>query len=250
MCESQPILVIGGTRGTGLLIARLLHKRGQRVRVLARDRQRAMTLFVPDVEIVDGDLTKPETLRPAIHGACHIIFTAGCRSGYPVREAKVKAVEYEGVLQTIAAARQLGFVGRFLYMTSSGVMTQSLPARCLNLWKGNTLVWRRRVEGEIRKSGMDYTVIRTGVLLNQPGGAHVIDVTQQPLPLAWRYRIARADVAEVFLAALGHPKASCNTFEAVWGQHGQPEALNRLLDRLQPEKNCQIEDLGVLKQVI
>src|SRR5262250_1419617 len=35
MSDSQPILVIGGTRGTGLLITRLLLRRGQRVRVLA-----------------------------------------------------------------------------------------------------------------------------------------------------------------------------------------------------------------------
>ena len=31
------VLVIGGTRGAGLLIARLLHQRGYQVRVLARN---------------------------------------------------------------------------------------------------------------------------------------------------------------------------------------------------------------------
>src|ERR1051326_3817808 len=159
--KAQPVLVIGGTRGTGLLIARLLCQRGQRVRVLARDPRRAASLFDSSVEIFGGDLTKPETLAPAINGARHLIFTAGCRSGYPVREPRVKAVEFDGVVQTVAAARQVGFSGRFLYMTSSGVMTENLAARCLNLWKGNTLVWRRRVEDEIRASGVDYTVIRT-----------------------------------------------------------------------------------------
>jgi hypothetical protein len=63
-------------------------------------------------------------------------------------------------------------------------------------------------------------------------------VTQQPLPLAWRYRIARADVAELFLAVLEHPKAVRATFEAVWGRLGQREPLNRLLDRLQPDAVC------------
>jgi uncharacterized protein YbjT (DUF2867 family) len=232
MTEQQPILLIGGTRGTGLLIARLLLHRGQRVRVLARDRNRALTLFDARVEIVGGDLMKPETLPPAISGARHIIFTAGCRSGYPVREPQVKAVEYDGVTQTLAAARQLGFSGRLLYMTSSGVMTRNLATRCLNLWKGNTLVWRRRVEDEIRASGVDYTVIRTGVLVNRPGGQHVLEVTQQPLPLGWRYRIARADVAEIFLAALEHPKASRTTFDAVWRERGEPRPLDRLLDGL------------------
>ena len=46
MSEDQPVLVIGGTRGAaGLLIARLLHSQGVPVRVLARDRTRAVTLF-------------------------------------------------------------------------------------------------------------------------------------------------------------------------------------------------------------
>src|ERR1051326_345585 len=73
MSEPQPVLVIGGTRGTGLLIARLLCQRGQRVRVLARDPKRATSLFDSSVEIVGGDLTKPETLVPAIRGARHLI---------------------------------------------------------------------------------------------------------------------------------------------------------------------------------
>ena len=60
--KPQPILVIGGTRGTGLLIARLLHQSGQRVRVLARVREHALTLFDPAVEIVEGNLTRSRRL--------------------------------------------------------------------------------------------------------------------------------------------------------------------------------------------
>lgn len=232
MSEPQPILVIGGTRGTGLLIARFLRQRGQHVRVLARDPKRAASLFDSRVEIVAGDLTKPETLSPAIRGAHHIIFTAGCRSGYPVREPRIKAVEFDGVIQTLAAAKEVGFSGRFLYMTSSGVMTENLATRCLNFWKGNTLAWRRRVENEIRASGVDYTVIRAGVLLNRPGGEHAIEITQQLLPLAWRYRIARPDVARVFVAALDHPKTSRTTFEVVWGLRGEPKPLEPRLESL------------------
>jgi uncharacterized protein YbjT (DUF2867 family) len=236
MDNREPILVIGGTRGTGLLIARLLHRNGQRVRVLARDRERALALFDPSVQVVNGDVTKPETLRPAIKGAQHIIFTAGCRSGYPVREPQVKAVEYEGVLNALATACECQSAGRFLYMNSSGLTAPSFFATCLNLWKGNTLVWRRRVEEQIRASGLDYTIIRTGVLLNRPGGRHRIDVTQQPLPLSFRYRIARADVAELFVAVLEHPRVSCATFEAVWGQRGQPEPLPSLLNAVLPDE--------------
>jgi len=232
MSDSQPILVIGGTRGTGLLITRLLSQRGQGVRVLARKPERAARLFASSVEIVAGDLTKPETLSRALNGVRHVIFTAGCRSGHPTSEPRVKAVEHDGVVNTLTAAFQAGFAGRFLYMTAGGVMTKNLATTCLNLWKGNTLLWRHRAESVIRASDVDYTIIRCGVLLNCAGGGHLIVVTQQPLPLAWRYRIARADVAEVFLAALEHPNASRTTFETVWGRSGYRQPLPRLLENL------------------
>jgi uncharacterized protein YbjT (DUF2867 family) len=216
MTTHQPVLVIGGTRGTGLLIARLLHKQQTNVRVLARDPVRAQEALGPDVHVMPGDITKRDTLPRAIEGTEHIIFTAGCRSGHPATETRIKATEYEGVLNTLAAARSAGFGGRFMYMTSSGVMTHSVLAACLNLYKGNTLAWRRRAEEAIRESGIDYTIIRTGMLLNRRSGLRSIQLTQEALPLSLRYRIARADVAEVFVAALGEPRASRSTFEVVW----------------------------------
>src|SRR5262249_35697388 len=137
LSAQQAVLVIGGTRGTGLLIARLLRQRGQRVRVLAREPERVASLFDSGVEIVAGDLTKPETLLSAVTRISNLIFTAGCRSGFPVGETQVKAVEHDGVVHTLAAARRLGFSGRFLYMSASGVMTQNFATTCLNRWKDN-----------------------------------------------------------------------------------------------------------------
>lgn len=235
MTDDRPVLVIGGTRGTGLLIARLLHQRGVPVRVLARDRARALTLVDRAIDVVSGDLTVPETLPAAIAGTRDIIFTAGCRSGYPVREAAIKATEYHGVINALEAARHCGSQGRFLYMTASGVTAPSFATACLNVWKGNTLVWRRRAEDEIRGSGLAYTIVRTGVLLNRAGGRHGIAVTQQPLPLSPRYRIARADVAEVFVAALEHPKTVRSTFEIAWGAGDPPSRYGALLDGLAPD---------------
>jgi uncharacterized protein YbjT (DUF2867 family) len=216
MTSNGRILVVGGTRGTGLLIARLVATRGAAVRVVARDVTRARTVLGTDVQVVPGDITRRETLPHALEDVQTVIFTAGCRSGHPASRSTIKATEYEGVLNTLAAARDIGFAGRFLYMTSSGVFTRSLFATCLNLYKGDTLVWRRRAEEAIRESSVDYTIVRAGVLLNRPGGLRPILLTQQALPLSLRHRIARADVAEVFVAAVGEPRASRATFEVVW----------------------------------
>ena len=232
--ERGRVLVIGGTRGTGLLIVQLLMARGIPVRVLSRRAALGAAPVGYGAEVVAGDITKPETLPPAFAGVRHVVFTAGVRSGHPSRESRIKATEHDGVLNTLAAARRAGLDGRFLYMTSSGVTGHSFATFALNLYKGNTLVWRRRAEDAIRTSGLDYTIIRAGVLLNASGGRRAILITQRPLPLSPRYRIARADVAEVFVAAIPHPRASRATFEAVWG-HGVRAPLVSLLNGLQPD---------------
>ncbi|MCW5739687.1 MAG: SDR family oxidoreductase [Alphaproteobacteria bacterium] len=228
-------MVIGGTRGTGLLIVRLLRQRGYRIRVLARDTIGAAAELDRSIEIVAGDLTKAETLPAAVADVDHIIFTAGAPSGRYAPERVVKATDYQGVADTIAAAHQSGFLGRFVYLNSIGIATPSWSATLINLLKRNTLVWRRRIEDDIRASGLDYTIIRVGFLLDRPAGKHAIDLGQDALPLAPRNRIARADVAEAFVEAMEHPRASRTTFEIVWGKGARRESWTSLLDRLKPD---------------
>jgi len=229
-----PIVLIGGTRGTGLLIARLLMQQGHLVRVLARNPTDAVRRLGPTPEIIRGDITQPPTLPAVLNGARHIIFTAGCRSGRPVGPSKIRRTEYEGVLNTLDAAKRVGFNGRFLYMTSSGVGSRSFWAVSLNLYKGDTLEWRRRAETAIRESGVSYTIIRTGMLTNGPGGKFGIEVTQVDLPLSPRYRIPRADVAAVFVAAMEHPRTNRATFEIVSRKDSGTRWRDRL-DLLEPD---------------
>jgi len=234
MHETERVLVVGGTRGTGLLIANLLLRDGYRVRALARNPVKAALRLGPAVDVVPGDVTRPDTLASAVKDLTHLIFTAGVAVG-PAREKVIIATEYQGVLNTLAAARQARFNGRFLYMTSIGVTTPSLSAAVLNFVKGNTLRWRGRVEDEIRTSGMDYTIIRAGFLLNSPGGKRALEVGQQDHPLAPKYRIARADVAETFVEALNSPHTARTTFEVVWDRGPRREQWDSLFRRLKPD---------------
>ena len=234
MAETERVLLLGGTRGTGLLIAKLLLERGYKVRALARNPAQAAQRLGAGVDVVPGDVTKPDTLSSAVQHVNHIVFTAGVAVG-PAREKRIVATEYQGVLNTLTSARAGGFSGRFLYMTSIGVTRPSLSAALLNLVKGNTLRWRARVEDEIRSTGFAYTIIRAGFLLNTPGGKRAIEVSQEPHPLAPKYRIARADVAKTFVHALKHPNTSRTTFEVVWGKGPPREPLDLLLSRLKPD---------------
>lgn len=161
-----------------------------------------------------------------------IIFTAGAPSGWYAPESLVKATDYDGVIDTLAAARGAGFQGRFVYLNTIGIEMPSLAGFLINLLKRNTLLWRRRVEDKIRGSGLDYTIIRVGFLLDRPGGKRAINVSQGALPLALGNRVARADVAEAFVEAMEHPCASRTTFEIVWGDGPRQLSWNQLFGRL------------------
>lgn len=235
MTTRERILVIGGTSGTGLLIAKRLFREMYGVRVLARDPDRAARLLENGIEIVRGDLTHPETLFPAVEGVDHIVFTAGAPSGRYAPERLVRQTDYQGVLDTLAAARQTGFRGRFLYMNSIGMKTRSVSACLINLLKRNTLVWRRKVEEELRASGVDYTIIRVGFLTNKPGGRYRLRIGQDELPLSPRNKIAREDVTEAFLRALRAPNTSRRTLEIVQAREAGPTKWEECFARLAPD---------------
>lgn len=232
---SERVLVVGGTRGTGMVIARRLVERGYQVRVLAREVQSAVASLGSAVEVMAGDMTQPYTLFPAVDGVDHVIVTAGIRSGRFAGETSVKETDHQGVLNVLEAAGEASLRGRFMYMNSIGIKTPSWAATVLNLVKGNTLVWRGRLESAIRASGVDYTIIRTGFLRNAPAGQRAVVVGQGALPLLWRYQIARADVAEAFVEALTHPRASRASFEISWAEGPRREPWAAMYNRLRAD---------------
>ena len=232
--ENERVLVVGATRGTGAEIVKRLLRDGFLVRALARDEKSARSTLGDNVEIVHGDVTQRETLVSAMREVQHVIFTAGVTKR-PASQRSIIAVEFDGVKNTLAAAREAGVTGRFLYMTAIGVTRHSIESIGLNLIKGRTLVWRRRAEDEIRGSGADYTIIRCGVLRNEPAGRHAIEISQRDVPMAFWRRIGRADAAEVFVQALQHPATRRTTFDAIWSGKDGPTDWDNSFSRLRPD---------------
>ena len=67
------VLVVGATGSIGHLVVEEAIRQGHTVRALARDRQKARRL-PKDAEVIVGDLTRPETLGPAVDGLDAIVF--------------------------------------------------------------------------------------------------------------------------------------------------------------------------------
>jgi uncharacterized protein YbjT (DUF2867 family) len=67
------VLVVGATGSIGHLVVEEVIRQGHTVRALARDRHKARRL-PKDAEVVVGDLTRLETLGPAVEGLDAIVF--------------------------------------------------------------------------------------------------------------------------------------------------------------------------------
>jgi len=235
MAESSPILIIGGTQGTGYEAAKLLLNEGSRVRLFARNSEKARDLFGESVEIVVGDLRKAGSMREAVLGVEGIIFTAGVTKR-PCGEDLIIQTEFEGLRKTIASAKESGFEGKILFLSSIGVTEENWASRLLNAIKGNALKWRRAMEDEIRQSGFKYVIVRAGFLVNGANPDGNVELSQYEYPLQLKYRIGRKEVAEIFLEALKIDAADGKTFDAVRSCTATDGTLPEQIERLRVDQ--------------
>jgi uncharacterized protein YbjT (DUF2867 family) len=103
------ILVVGATGRVGGAAVRLLLEGGYGVRALVRSAGKGEGLRRLGAEPVVGDVTKPETLAPALGGCAGVFSALSAATG---REAE--EVEYRGNVNLLSAARRVG-VRRFVY---------------------------------------------------------------------------------------------------------------------------------------
>jgi len=167
MHETERVLVVGGTGGTGLLIAHLLLQSGYRVRVLARNPIQAARRLGSAVEVVPGDVTQPHNAVECCAG--HYSPLLHRRGGH--RLCARATHRRHRVPRRLERARRRsagGISGRFLYMTAIGVITPSLSAALLNLFKGQHAAMAQAGRGRYPRQRCRLHDHSSGVLLNSP----------------------------------------------------------------------------------
>ncbi len=208
------VLVVGATGETGRLIVAGLLREGYRVRAFTRNASKAKRLLGDDVEIATGDVKDAASVTGAVHGMDAVISAVGARGATgPDRPEKV---DYEGV-KHLADAAAAENIKHFVLVSSMGVTHKDDP---LNRMFGNVLIWKARGEQALRDSGVPYTIVRPGGLVNEPGGRSQI-VAIQGDPEMDRVYIGRADLATVCIEALKHPESRFKTLE-VYRVKGKP----------------------------
>src|SRR3954451_25010056 len=110
-------LVTGVTGKVGNAVARALAARGDEVRVLVRDPQRAARWVPEGATPLRGDVTEPTSLAPAVEG-CELVFNAmGLPEQWLADEAMFERVNARGTENVVRAAREAG--GRRVVHTST-----------------------------------------------------------------------------------------------------------------------------------
>src|SRR4051812_40146898 len=81
------ILITGGTGTSGTPIVQALLNRAERVRVLARDPERAAKTVGDEVEIVRGDFSDAQSLDAAMEGVDRALLLTQSAEGFVEQEA-------------------------------------------------------------------------------------------------------------------------------------------------------------------
>jgi uncharacterized protein YbjT (DUF2867 family) len=221
------VLVTGGTGFIGPHVIHALRARELPVRALVRDRKRASRLTAWGVELVEGDVSDPSSLRSACAGADVVVHLVAIIKGSREDFERVMA---QGTRNVVAAAQDAG-VRRIVLASALGLDERSKDAVPYFGAK-----WE--MERAVREATPEHVIFRPSFVFGKDGGvlptfvrlarfAPVIPIVgpgTQRLQPVWV-----DDVAEYYVRALDLPEAAGRTFEI-----GGPEAVtwNEFWERL------------------
>ena len=209
MNESRKtVLVVGATGSIGRLVVEEAVRQGYVVRALVRTPSKARK-FPPQVEVISGDVTRPETLTAAVDGIDAIVFTLGSDGAGKVG---AETVDYGGIRNVLAALGSR--TARIALMTSIGVTNRT------GSYNRSTEShdWKRRAERLVRASGLPYTIVRPGWFDYNKADEHQLVFLQGDTRQAGDSSdgvIARSQIADVLVHGLASDQALRKTFELV-----------------------------------
>ncbi len=126
------ILVTGATGKVGSEVVRQLSARGAPVRALVRDPTRASHIRIPGVEVVVGDLSRPETLAPVFAGVERVfLLTAVSSDQVELQSNALEATRLAGarriVKVSVAGGPDAGTqIGRWHWATEKQIEASGL----------------------------------------------------------------------------------------------------------------------------
>jgi uncharacterized protein YbjT (DUF2867 family) len=144
----ENVLIIGGTGFLGKFIVFETIKNNFKVRVVTRDKEKAIKLFGTSVEYIEGSIQSQNILEKAIEDISCIIVTVSAFNRKQIR--KVKEIELTAILNifNIAKSHQ---IQRIIYLS-----VFEKPAKNINIIQGKL---KRELENYLELSSFNYTIL-------------------------------------------------------------------------------------------
>lgn len=236
------VLIAGATGGVGqLAVAKALEK-GLSVRVLTRQADKAKQMFGDRVEVAVGDIRQSDTLPAAVENVTHIICCTGTTAfpsskwdfqNFFSAQNSPQQVDAVGVKNLVAVAPR--DLQRFIFVSSCGVLRKKqFPFNILNAF--GVLDAKQAGEEAIAASGLPYTIIRPGRLIDGPYTSYDLNTlfkakTDGKLAVVVGTGdtlvgdTSRIDVAAACVECISYPTTIGKTFEIV-NSGARPEFIN------------------------
>lgn len=196
------VAIIGGTGFVGGYLVDALLGAGHDVVTLLRPGSEDKLRRRDVVATVSGDLENREALAAVVDGADAVIYNVGLLREFPSRGITFEAAQFQGVVDTVAAATAAG-TKRLLLMSAIGVKDPGTKYQST----------KYRAEQHALGSELDVTVLRPSVIFGNPRGTMEFatqlyqDMVRPPLPAMEFPGVQMSpvfceDVANAFVAAL------------------------------------------------
>lgn len=174
-------LVTGATGFLGSALTTELLRRGEQVRVLARDERRARELFGEAIEIIPGEITDATSVGRAV-GDVEVVYHLAGRLYHPSLSPEIyRRTHVEGTRVLLACCRGQQQLRRVVYCSTTGVygITGSTPAGEDAPCAPTNPYERTKLEGDqlaleaYERDGLPVCIARPGLVYG-PGDLHLL----------------------------------------------------------------------------
>jgi dihydroflavonol-4-reductase len=162
--ESGTVLVTGASGFVGSAIANAARDAGYRVRVLVRPTS-PRTNIDPRDEVVEGDLTAPGSLGPALAGARFLVHAAADYRLWARRPEELERTNVEGTRNLMRAALAAG-IERIVYTSTVATILpghdESRPlaaTEAIGNYKRSKVLAERAVEAMVEREGLPAIIV-------------------------------------------------------------------------------------------
>jgi nucleoside-diphosphate-sugar epimerase len=216
------VVIAGGHGKIALLTEQLLAARGDSVAGLIRNPSQAADLEAVGAEAVVLDLESAsvDEVAERLAGADAVVFAAGAGPGSGID--RKTTVDRDAAILLADAAEAAG-VRRYLMVSAMGADRRDAQESSDPVFAAYLAAKAAADEAVRGRSGLDTTIVRPGLLTDEPatGRVRVADWTG-------RGSIPRADVAAILVALLDAPATGGVTFELISGDMSIEEAVSVL----------------------